>query len=60
VDRIDMTAHLTRIECEGSNEVDGTDDGLLWNDSKEDGNVRVECKKDEGTYFEDGDSDTHW
>ena len=33
---------------------------MLWNDDKEDGNVRSECKEDEGTDCEDGDSDTDW
>ena len=51
-----MAAHLTRI----SNEVDGTDDGMLWNDSEVDGVVGSECKEDEGTYCEGGDSDTDW
>ena len=27
----------------------GTDDGMLWNGSEEDGNVRSECEEDEGT-----------
>ena len=35
-----------------------TDEVMLWNDSKEDGNVQSECKEDEGTDYEDGDSDT--
>jgi hypothetical protein len=26
-----------------------TDDDMLWNGSKEDGNVRSQCEKDEGT-----------
>jgi hypothetical protein len=45
-------------KCYISNAVDGTDDDLLWNDSEEDGNVRSECGKNEGTDCEDGDSDT--
>jgi hypothetical protein len=24
-------------------------DGVLWNDSEEDGNIRSECEEDEGT-----------
>jgi len=38
--------------------MDGTDDDMLWNGSEEDGVVRSECKEDEGTDCEDGDSDT--
>jgi hypothetical protein len=41
VDYNDMTTHLARGYCEGSVAVDGTDDGMLWNDSDEDGNVSV-------------------
>jgi len=41
-----MAAQLTRIDCEESSEVDG--------------DVRSECKEDEETYCEDGDSDTDW
>jgi hypothetical protein len=51
-----MAAHLTRSDCEGSNVVDGTDGDMLW--SEEDWGVRSECEEDEGTDFEDGDSDT--
>jgi len=39
-------------KCCISSTVDKTADGKLWNDGKEDGNVRSEC--------EDGDSDTDW
>jgi hypothetical protein len=39
-------------KCCTSSVLDETDDDKLWNDSKEDGNVRSEC--------EDGDSDTAW
>jgi hypothetical protein len=49
-----MTAHLTRNDCEGSNAVDGTDDNVLWNGSEEDGDIRSECEKDEGTDCENG------
>ena len=41
VDYNDMATHLTRGYSEGSMAVDGTDDGMLWNDSKEDGDVSV-------------------
>ena len=37
--------------------VDGTD-GMLWNGSEEDGDVRSECKEVEGTACEDGERDT--
>jgi hypothetical protein len=37
----------------------GNDD-MLWNGSKEDGNVRSECEEDEDTDCKDGDSDTDW
>ena len=40
--------------------MDGTDDSLLWNGSEEGGKVRSECEWDEGTDWEDGDSDTDW
>jgi hypothetical protein len=50
-----MAAHLTRSDSKGSNAVDSTDDDMLWN-----GDVRSQCKEDEGTYCEDGDSDTDW
>jgi hypothetical protein len=39
-----------------SNAMDGTDGGMIWNESEEDGNVSTECDKDEGTDCEDGDS----
>jgi hypothetical protein len=38
--------------------VDETVYGLLWNVSKEDGNVRSECEEVEDTDSEDGDSDS--
>ena len=48
-------------KCCISSTMDGTDDGMQWNDSEEDGNVGSECEEeDEGTDFEDGDSDTDW
>ena len=42
-------------KCCISNVVNETDDDRLWNGSEEDGNVRGECKEDEGTDCEDGD-----
>ena len=33
---------------------------MLWNGSKEDGNIRRECEEAEGTDCADGDSDTEW
>ena len=48
------------MRCCISNAVDGTDNGMLWSDIKEDGNVRSVCKGDEGTDCEDGDSGTDW
>jgi len=49
------------------NVVEGTNDGMLWNDSEDGGipifltltsNIRSECEKDDGIYCEDGVSDT--
>ena len=42
-------------KCCISNAVDETDDDMLWKGSEEDGNVRSECKEDEGTDCEDAD-----
>jgi hypothetical protein len=42
-------------KCCISSAVDGTDNDMLWNDSKEDRNVRSECEEDEGT-----DCDSDW
>ena len=39
--------------------VDGTD-YMLWNEGKDDGDVTSQYEVDEGTYCEDGDSDTDW
>jgi hypothetical protein len=36
-------------KCCVSNEMNGTDDDMLWNGSEDDGNVRSECEEDEGT-----------
>jgi len=47
-------------KCCISSAVDGTDNGILWNDSAEVGNVRIECEEDEGTDCEDGDVDIDW
>ena len=46
-------------KCCTSSAVDGTDYEMLWKDCEEDGNVRSECERDEGTDCEDGDSDTN-
>jgi hypothetical protein len=40
--------------------VDKTDIDMLWNGSEEGRNVRHLCQEDEGTDYEDGDSDTDW
>jgi hypothetical protein len=40
-----MAMHLTRVYCEGSKAVDGTDAGMLWNDSEEDWDVSVSVRK---------------
>jgi hypothetical protein len=40
-------------KCGISNVVDGSDDDMLWNGSEVDGNIRSECRDDEG-------SDTGW
>jgi hypothetical protein len=42
--------------CCISDELDGTDNGMLWNDSEGDGNVKNKCEEDEVTAFEDGHS----
>jgi hypothetical protein len=39
--------------------VKGTGGNMLLNGSEEEGGVRSECEEDEGTEFEDGDSDTY-
>ena len=44
-------------KCCISNAVDEIDDSVLWNGSEEEGNVRNECKEDEDTDCEDGESD---
>jgi hypothetical protein len=40
------------------NAMDNTKDGMLWNDSDNDGNVRSVCVEDESIDCEDGDTDT--
>jgi len=47
------------VKCCISNAISGTND-KFWNGSKENGNVRSWCEKDEGSDCEDGDSDTDW
>jgi hypothetical protein len=47
-------------KCCVSSEMDDTDDGMWWNGSAEDGNVRSECEEDEGTDCDIADSDTDW
>ena len=42
-------------KCCISNEVDETDDGMLWNGSAKDGNVRSDSEEDQGTDYEDGE-----
>ena len=47
-------------KCCMSSGMDGTDGGMLWNSSEEDGNVRSEREEDEGTDCDDGESDNEW
>jgi len=47
-------------KCCISSTLDETDDDMLWNGSKEGGNIRSECEDDEGTDCDSGDSDTGW
>ena len=66
MDHNSLKPHLTRSKCEGCKKccisiaVDGNDYGMLWNQGKDDGNVTSQSEEDEGTYCEDGDSDTDW
>jgi len=46
--------------CCTFNTMDETDNDVLYNDSDVDGNFRSECKEDEHTDCEVGDSDTDW
>lgn len=43
-------------KCCISDEVDRTDNGMLWIDNEGDGNVKNECEEDEVTACEDGHS----
>jgi hypothetical protein len=43
-------------KCPISSAVDGADNDMLWNGSKENGYVRSKCEEDEGTDCEDGSS----
>jgi len=47
-------------KCCVSSVVDGTDGGMLWNGSAENGNGRRDSEEDEGTDCGGGDSDTDW
>jgi len=47
-------------KCCISNAMDEIDDDMLWNGSAEVGDVRSDCKEDEGTDCEDRDRDTDW
>jgi hypothetical protein len=44
-------------KCCISNAMDKTDDDMLWNTSKEDGNDWCACEEDEGNDCEDEESD---
>ena len=66
VDRNSMAVHFTRSDCVGFEEVQCIQCsgwGRWWyvvECSEEDENVRSQCEEDEGTDYEDGDSDTDW
>ena len=45
-------------KCCVSNAADGTDGGMLWNGSKEDGNGQSQYEEYEGTDCEAGNSNT--
>jgi hypothetical protein len=47
-------------KCCISNAMDGTEDDMLWNDSKEDGDVRSNREEEEGTDCEDEERETDW
>jgi hypothetical protein len=55
-------------KCYLTNIMAGTDDDILWSDSKESGNVSSKCEENEGsdceggrlTDDEDGESDSDW
>ena len=38
----------------------GSDDGMLWNDSEDEGDVTRKCEEDDEADCEDGDSVTDW
>jgi hypothetical protein len=42
------------------NVLDTTDNDMLWDGFKEDGNVQIMCQEDGGTECKNGDSDTDW
>jgi len=46
-------------KCCMSSGMDGSD-GMLWNSSEKDGNVRSEHEEDESTDRDDGESDNEW
>jgi len=58
VDHNGMAVHLTRSDCEESNAMEETEEGMLWNQSVEDGNASSECGDYVGT--KSGDSATDW
>jgi Fe-S-cluster containining protein len=66
VDHNSLKVHLTRSKCEGCKKccisiaVDGTDYDMLSNEGKDDRDDTSQCEEDEGTYCEEGDSDTDW
>jgi hypothetical protein len=45
-------------KCYTSSAVEGTDVDMLWDGSEGVGYGRSECEEDEGTDYENGDSDT--
>jgi len=47
-------------KCCLSSAVDESDDDILRYGSEKVGNVRSECEDDDGTYCEDGNSNTYW
>jgi hypothetical protein len=58
---LDHRSHCVGIKkCCISTAINETDDDILWKGSEEDGDIRSECEEDEGTEYEDGDSDTDW
>jgi hypothetical protein len=49
-------------KCCISNVMDKTNDDIFWNGGEGDGNIRSESESegDEGTDYEDRDSDSYW